>query len=86
MEHTPQPTVRCRHCRSRRVRLSRFRIWELALGLLWLRPYRCCKCSARFWGLRSVAWWPWRRSNQALMLDDLRRTPFNARITPFPDC
>jgi DNA-directed RNA polymerase subunit RPC12/RpoP len=85
MEHTSQLTLRCPHCRSRRVRLSRFRFWELAVGLLLVRPYRCCKCSARFWRLRSWPSWPWRRPTPDLTLDDLRRTPFNARITPVPD-
>jgi DNA-directed RNA polymerase subunit RPC12/RpoP len=82
MEHAAPATLRCPHCRSRRVRLSRFRIWELIAVPLWLRPYRCCKCSARFWRLRTL---PWRRRTPGLTLDDLRRTPFNARITPFPD-
>jgi hypothetical protein len=85
MEQTPQLSLRCRYCRSRRVRLSRFRFWELAAGLLWVRPYRCCKCSARFWGLRPLPSLPWRRPAPGLTLDDLRQTPFNARITPFPD-
>jgi len=85
MQHVSQSNLRCPHCRSRRVRLSRFRSWELVAGLLLVRPYRCCKCSTRFWGLRSWPAWPWRRSEQGLTLDDLRRTPFNARITPFPD-
>ena len=85
MQQVPRPAFLCPHCRSRRVRLSRFRVWELAAGLLWVRPYRCCKCSARFWGLRSLPSLPWRRRSPGLTLDDLRRTPINARITPFPD-
>ena len=85
MEHAPSPMFRCPHCCSQRVRLSQFRFWELAAGLLFVRPYRCCKCSARFWRLRSLPSLPWRRPAPGLTLDDLRRTPINARITPFPD-
>jgi DNA-directed RNA polymerase subunit RPC12/RpoP len=83
MEHTTQPTFRCPRCRSRRVRLSRFRFWELVVGLLLLRPYRCCKCSARFWEFRSLAWPTFRRSRPGLTLDDLRRMPFDPQhLTP----
>jgi hypothetical protein len=85
MEHTPPPSLRCRHCRSRRVRPSRFRPWELVAGLLCVRPYRCCKCSRRFWGSRFILRWPWQRPQPVLTVDELRRTPINARITPFPD-
>lgn len=41
--------LRCTHCGSERIYRSRFRPGERSAGNLFLSPYRCRDCKARFW-------------------------------------
>jgi hypothetical protein len=43
---------RCPHCDSGNVRPSRRRLLGRLLRLLLIHPYRCRKCSTRFWRFR----------------------------------
>jgi hypothetical protein len=38
----------CPHCLSYRLRPEPYRWYEAVLALLWLRPFRCSRCSTRF--------------------------------------
>ena len=63
----------CPDCQSTQVRPSRVRGVELLLMALLLRPFRCQRCSTRFWRFRFSA--ALAKPRPKLRIDHLRTTP-----------
>jgi hypothetical protein len=46
--------VHCPYCLSYRLRPDPYRWYEKLLVLLWLHPFRCSRCRARFYRFSGV--------------------------------